>query len=223
MDGQRSLRVVVLVLVVTLAGAFPALACNGSGDGDGPVELDFSATSEFRGVRQVPAIAMPDVTLTETSGQPFRLRDRTEGKVTLLYLGYTHCPDVCPTHMASVARALEELPASTASQVTVVFITTDPERDTPGVLREWLDLFDDRFVGLTGTWEEINRVQSLLGVNPASKTDLGGGSYAVNHAAFVMAFTPEDREARLVYPAEMSWEDYAADLRALIEERKRPS
>ncbi len=221
MDGSRPVRAVVLVLAVALVGAFVASACGGSSDGR-PTELDFSAASEFRGVRQVPPVTMPDVTLTDTNGQPYRLREDTAGKVTLLYLGYTHCPDICPTHMASVARAIEELPEPTASQVAVVFITTDPERDTPEVLREWLNLFDDRFVGLTGTREEINRVQSLLGVNPASRTDLGSGNYAVNHAAFVMAFTPEDQKASLVYPADMSWEDYASDLRAIIEEGKRP-
>jgi len=223
LDGQRSVRVAVLLFAVASAGTFAASACGGSGQDGKPAELDFSANPEFRGVRQLPPLELPDVTLTDTEGRPFRLRQQTAGKVTLLYLGYTHCPDVCPTHMADVARAMDALPEPTASQVSVVFITTDPERDTPGALREWLDLFDSRFVGLTGTREEINRAQSLLGVNPASKTDLGGGNYAVNHAAFVMAFTPEDQKASLVYPADMSWEDYAADLKALIEERKRPS
>lgn len=222
MDGLRSFRIAVRLFALALVGASALSAC-GSGKDNQTVELDFSATAEFRGVRQLPPLEMPDVTLTDTDKRPFRLREQTAGKLTFLYLGYTHCPDICPTHMADVARALDSLSESTAAQVTVVFITTDPERDTPEALREWLDLFDSRFIGLTGTREEINRTQSLLGVNPASKTDLGGGSYAVNHAAFVMAFTPEDREARLVYPAEMSWEDYAADLRALIEEGKRPS
>jgi protein SCO1/2 len=222
LDGLRSFRIAVRLFALALVGASALSAC-GSGKDNQTVELDFSATAEFRGVRQLPPLEMPDVTLTDTDKRPFRLREQTAGKLTFLYLGYTHCPDICPTHMADVARALDSLSESTAAQVTVVFITTDPERDTPEALREWLDLFDSRFIGLTGTREEINRTQSLLGVNPASKTDLGGGSYAVNHAAFVMAFTPEDREARLVYPAEMSWEDYAADLRALIEEGKRPS
>lgn len=223
MDGQRSVRVAVLLLALALAGAAASSACGGSGKDNQTVELDFSATAEFRGVRQLPPLEMPDVTLTDTDKRPFRLREQTTGKLTLLYLGYTHCPDICPTHMADVARARDSLSESTAAQVSVVFITTDPERDTPEVLREWLDLFDSQFIGLTGTREEINRAQSLLGVNPASKTDLGGGNYAVNHAAYVMAFTPEDQKASLVYPADMSWEDYAADLRALIEERKRLS
>ncbi|MCL4239772.1 MAG: SCO family protein [Dehalococcoidia bacterium] len=213
----------VLLLALALAGAAASSACGGLGKDNQTVELDFSATAEFRGVRQLPPLEMPDVTLTDTDNRPFRLREQTAGKLTLLYLGYTHCPDICPTHMADVARALDSLSESTAAQVSVVFITTDPERDTPEVLREWLDLFDSRFIGLTGTREEINRAQFLLGVNPASKTDLGGGNYAVNHAAYVMAFTPEDQKASLVYPADMSWEDYAADLAALVEERKRPS
>lgn len=221
MAGRRSFRVAVLLFALAVAGASALSACGSRKDSQ-PAELDFSATPKFRGVRQVPPIEMPDLTLTDTEGRPFRLREQTAEKVTLLYLGYTHCPDVCPTHMAQVARALDELPASTASQVSVVFITTDPERDTPEVLRNWLDLLDERFVGLTGTREEINRAQSLLDVNPASRTDLGGGNYAVNHAAFVMAFTPDDQKASLVYPADMSSDDYAADLRALIEERIRP-
>lgn len=222
MDGQRSFRVAVLLFALALAGASALSAC-GSGKDNQPAKLDFSAAPAFRGVRQVPPIEMPDLTLTDPEGLPFRLREQTAEKVTLLYLGYTHCPDVCPTHMAQVARALDELPANTALRVSVVFITTDPERDTPEVLRNWLDLLDERVVGLTGTREEIDRAQGLLGVNPASRTDLGGGNYAVNHAAFVMAFTPEDQKARLVYPADMSSGDYAADLRALIEERIRPS
>lgn len=215
------LRCLGLLVFLALAPALALSACNG-GDGDQATELTLSGPSEFRGVRQLPPIALPDVTLIDTEGQPYALRERAAGKVTLLYLGYTHCPDVCPTHMAQIARALREISPETAAQVLVVFVTTDPERDTPAVLREWLDLFDSSFVGLTGTQEQIDAVQPLLNANPASKTDLGGGQYAVNHLAYVIAFTPKRQDARLVYPADMSWEDYAADLRALIEEGKGP-
>lgn len=197
-------------------------ACTGD-DGDAATELNLSGASEFRGTRQLPPLRLPDVTLTETDGQPYSLRDRAAGKVTLLYLGYTHCPDVCPTHMAQIAPALNEVSPETASEVLVVVVTTDPERDTPAALREWLDLFDSSFVGLTGSQNQMDKIQASLNANPAEKTPLDGGGYAVEHSAYVYAFTPERQDARVVYPASTTWQDYAADLRTLIERGKRPS
>lgn len=76
-------------------------------------------------------------------------RDPDAG-ITLLYVGYTNCDDICPTHMAMIARALDELPPEVRTRVRVIFITADPERDTPATLREWLDRFDASFIGLTG-------------------------------------------------------------------------
>lgn len=192
-------------------------------DDDAGTELTLSGSSEFRGTRQLPPLVLPDVTLTNTDGQPYRLREESAGKVMLLYLGYTHCPDVCPAHMAQIARALEEVSPETASEVLVVFVTTDPERDTPAALREWLDNFDTSFVGLTGGQEQIDEVQAALNANPAEKAPLDGGGYEVEHSAYVYAFTPERQDARLVYPSDTSWEDYAADFMTLIEEGRRPS
>lgn len=220
MTERRSPVVAALLGILTVGLALALSSCGA--DDDRSTELALSGSSEFRGVRQLPPLALPDVTLTDTNGRPYRLRDQAAGKVTLLYLGYTNCPDVCPTHMAQMARALQEVSPETAAQVLVVFITTDPERDTPAVLREWLDRFESSFVGLTGTQEQLDGVQTSLNANPASKTDLGGGHYSVDHLAYVIAFTPERQDARLVYPADMSWEDYAADLRTMIEKGKRP-
>ncbi|MCE7928912.1 MAG: SCO family protein [Chloroflexi bacterium CFX7] len=217
---RRSLGMAVLLAL--LAVALPLVLSSCAGGDDGPTELQLSGPSDFRGVRQLPPIALPDVTLIDTDGKRYPLRERAAGKVTLLYLGYTHCPDVCPTHMAQIAHALREVSPETAAQVLVVFITTDPERDTSAVLRDWLDRFDSSFVGLTGTQKQLDGVQTSLNANPASKTDLGGGHYSVDHLAYVIAFTPERQDARLVYPADMSWEDYAADLRTMIEKGKRP-
>lgn len=220
MSERRSLSVAALLGVLTIGLALGLSSC--AGDDDGSTELTLSGSSEFRGVRQLPPIALPDVTLTDTNDQPYRLRDAAAGKVTLLYLGYTNCPDVCPTHMAQIARALTEVSPETAAKVLVVFITTDPDRDTPAVLREWLDRFDSSFVGLTGTQEQLDGVQTSLNANPAEKTARDGGSYSVDHSAYVYAFTPERQDARLVYPADMLSEDYAADLRTIIEKGKRP-
>ncbi|MGE0600611.1 MAG: SCO family protein [Dehalococcoidia bacterium] len=219
MTQHKSLRSLVLLALLSVLALS---ACNGD-DSDAGTELTFSNSSEFRGTRQLPPLPLADVTLTDTDGQPYRLREHATGRVVLLYLGYTHCPDVCPTHMAQIARALEEVSPETASEVLVVFVTTDPERDTPAALREWLDNFDPSFVGLTGSQEQIDQVQASLNANPAEKTSLDGGGYEVEHSAYVYAFTPERQDARLVYPSETSWEDYAADFRALIEEGRRPS
>ena len=124
--------------------------------------------------------------------------------------------------MAQIARALEEVSPETASEVLVVFVTTDPERDTPAALREWLDNFDPSFVGLTGNQEQLDAVHAALNANPAEKTHHAGGGYEVEHSAYVYAFTPERQDARLVYPSATTWEDYAADFRALIEKGRRP-
>ena len=221
MTERRSPGLAAMLVVLTIGLALALSSC--AGDGDGSTELTLSGSSEFRGTRQLPPLPLADVTLTDTDGQPYRLRDRAAGKVTLLYLGYTHCPDVCPTHMAQITRALSEVSPDTASQVLVVFVTTDPERDTPAVLREWLNLFDSSFVGLTGSQDQIDDVQASLNANPAAKIPIERGGYSVDHSAYVYAFTPDRQESRLVYPSDTSWEDYAADFRALIEKGKRPS
>ncbi len=91
-----------------------------------------------------------DFTLSDSEGRPFNFRERTDGFVTLLFFGYTHCPDVCPIHMANIAAVLDDLPFELRRQFRVVFVTTDPERDTAERLRGWLDNFDTSFIGLRG-------------------------------------------------------------------------
>src|SRR5262249_24718494 len=98
-----------------------------------------------------PPLSKPNFVLTDTLGAPFDFKTRTHNSVTLLFFGYTNCPDQCPMHMANIGVALKGLPAGVADQVKLVFVTTDPARDTPVVLRRWLDNFDKHFVGLTGT------------------------------------------------------------------------
>lgn len=99
-------------------------------------------TSTYRGGLVTPPLTKPAFTLNDTSGVAFDFRDRTEGRVTLLFFGYTNCPDQCPMHMANIGAALKNLPADIADQVKLVFVTTDPARDTPAKLRRWLDMFE---------------------------------------------------------------------------------
>ena len=101
-----------------------------------------SMTDTYRGGLVTPPLPKPRFVLTDTSGAPFDFWNRTQGSVTLLFFGYTNCPDQCPMHMANIGVALKKLPPGVAGQVKLVFVTTDPARDTRAELRRWLDSFD---------------------------------------------------------------------------------
>lgn len=161
----------------------------------------------------------PSFTLTDTSGRPYSLDRETAGKVTLLYFGYTHCPDECPTSMADVATALRKVGPAVARDVAAVFVTTDPWRDTRPVLRRWLDRFSPSIVGLTGTPAQIAGAEVRMGMQiskrePAKKSD-HVGRYAVAHFAAVMAYGRDGRLATL-YPSGVTPTDIAADLSVLV-------
>src|SRR6266699_809117 len=126
-------------------------------------------TSIYRGGLVTPPLPKPRFVLTDTSGAAFDFRQRTEGYVTLLFFGYTNCPDQCPMHMANLGAALKKISIGLADQVKLVFVTTDPARDDLTVLRRWLDLFDKRFIGLTGSAAGIEAVQRATGVPLARK------------------------------------------------------
>jgi protein SCO1 len=202
----------VLLLAPLLASALALSGCSSSNAASAP-----GAPKGLKGVVQSPGLPKPDFSLSDTSGKTFNLLSETSGDVTLLYFGYTHCPDVCPTHMANIAAALRELPPTVTSHIKVVFVTTDPARDTPPVLRAWLDHFDTSFIGLGGTAAQIHAAENASGM-PASAidpTDLGNGNYAVDHAAQVDAFTTDNLD-HVVYPSGYTEPDWVNDLPKLV-------
>ena len=177
------------------------------------------APAAYHGGLVTPPIPKPRFTLTDTAGAPFDLQAKTQGSVTLLFFGYTHCPDMCPLQMNMIARAVKTLPAAVQSQFIVVFITTDPERDTPQVLRSWLDHFDKRFIGLTGSLAAVEAAQLAAKIAPAKKSPVrSDGAYEVGHAAFVFAYT-KDNLAHVIYPVGLGSEDWMHDLPLLANEQ----
>jgi protein SCO1/2 len=118
-------------------------------------------------------------------------------------------------HMANLGAALKKLPASVADQVKLVFVTTDPARDSPAVVRRWLDSFDRHFIGLTGTERAIEAVEGAAGVPVAKKTGPANGGYGVAHANFVLAYS-RDNFAHVIYPGGVSKDDWVHDLPLLI-------
>jgi protein SCO1/2 len=181
-----STRRIVAVLVALLAVA--TAACS-SGD-DGGQEQASGEDSVFAGRDVGDYTPKPDFVLTDTEGQPYDFAAETEGDVTFLYFGYTHCPDICPVHMSQLAEVLSKPDAP--ANVTVVLVTVDPERDTPEVLRDFLDQFDGTFVGLTGTQEELVAAQEAAGVTPAVKEENAEDpeAYTMGHAGQVLAYAP---------------------------------
>jgi protein SCO1/2 len=158
----------------------------------------------------------PGFTLRALDGTPFDFRARTGGQVTLLFFGYTHCPDVCPLHMANIAAVLAKMPPDDARKIDVVFVTTDPARDTPERVRTWLAQFNPRFIGLTGTRAQLDSAQLASKLLPAAAdTTAKDTSYAVSHAAQVLAIAADD-SVRLAYPFGTRQSDWAADLPRLL-------
>ena len=171
---------------------------------------------EYRGGLVSPPQPKPSFTLKDTSAARFDFREKTQGYVTLLFFGYTHCADMCPMQMSTIAQALKALPPGEADQFKVVFVTTDPQRDSSAVLRSWLDHFDRHFIGLTGSEAEIVSAQAAASVSVAKKSEaLKNGGYGIDHSAWTLAYT-RDNLAHVIYPVGVKKEDWIHDLRLLV-------
>lgn len=161
--------------------------------------------------------AIPDIRLRSTDGEPFSLTEDTSGDLTLLMFGYTNCPDICPISLGTLAASLQDLGNDVANRVDMVFVTADPARDTPEVLRQYLDGYDTDFIGLYGTPEEIAEAQDMANVPRAQLAEPDAdGEYAVGHATQIIAYQ-DDGTARIVYPFGTRSEDWKADLPRLLD------
>ncbi|UUN27938.1 SCO family protein [Streptomyces sp. FIT100] len=159
----------------------------------------------------------PDLVLTDTKGRTYDLREQTKGKPTLIYFGYTHCPDVCPLTMSNIAIAKKQLPKADQDKLQVVFVTTDPERDTPAELGKWLPAAGDpSFVGLTGDFATIQAGARRIGIGIDPATKDANGKVVSMHGAQVVAFSPTTDQGYVLYGESTTMEDYAKDLPKLI-------
>ncbi|HEU4323997.1 MAG TPA: SCO family protein [Roseiflexaceae bacterium] len=170
----------------------------------------------FRGGTITPPEPAPDFALTDHNGQPFRLSEH-QGKVTLIFFGFTFCPDVCPTALADMRNVRREL-GRDAEGVQVLFITVDPERDTPERLKTYVGKFDPTFVGLHGTAEQLAPVFKDYGVL-ATKRELPGSAlkYTMDHSAFTYVIDKAGRW-RLLFSHGALVDDMVSDLRHLVRE-----
>ncbi|MFC9293311.1 SCO family protein [Streptomyces sp. NPDC057011] len=158
----------------------------------------------------------PELVLTDTTGHPWNLREQTKGKPTLIYFGYTNCPDVCPLTMSNIAVAKKALPKADQDNLQVVFVTTDPERDTPASLGAWLKAQDPSFTGLTGDFATIQAAARSLGIGIEAAKKEADGSVVSMHGAQVIAFSPKTDEGYVLYGEGATVDDYTKDLPKII-------
>lgn len=196
-------------------------ACGGSSAGPGAeatsVGERIASELGLHGTALPGPMPRPDFVLTDTAGNPYDFQRETKGRVTLLYFGYTNCPDVCPVHFSNIAAAIKDLPIEEQLAVTVVFVGVDAPRDTPERVRQWLDFFDEKFIGLTGTPDELEAAQIAAGVPPAYVDQRFEGGYTVGHAAWVSVYTQDD-QMHVRYPTGVRQSQWAHDLDVLIRE-----
>ncbi|MCX5146780.1 SCO family protein [Streptomyces sp. NBC_00320] len=211
---MRTTRVTVAALVA--AAALTLTACGGE-----PVKPD--AVTQITGQTKAGTATVldrpfdkPELVLTDTTGKPWNLREQTKGKPTLIYFGYTNCPDVCPLTMSNIAVAKKALPKADQDKLQVVFVTTDPERDTPDSLGAWLKAQDPSFTGLTGDFATIQAAARKLGIGIEAAKKEADGSVVSMHGAQVIAFSPKTDEGYLLYGEGSTVDDYTKDLPKII-------
>lgn len=183
--------------VLGLLLSFMLSACGGESDGT------------FHGTVLDEPYQVPDTALTDTDGEPFSLAEDTDERLTLVFFGFTNCPDICNTVLGSLATALTRLDDSDRKQVEVVFVTTDPARDDEQAIREYLDRFDPSFIGLTGELPTIIDIGRAMAVGIDTQ-DPGG------HTTRTMAVDFDD-EVPVFWSAETSAAQFASDIHSMLE------
>ncbi|HYM31786.1 MAG TPA: SCO family protein [Candidatus Cybelea sp.] len=160
---------------------------------------------------------------TALVGGPFALIDQNgqtvtdadfRGRIMLVYFGYAYCPDVCPTELAKMAAALDLL-GPDAGKVAPIFITVDPERDTPAKLKDYVAQFHPQMVGLTGSVEQVTKTARAYRVYFAKSGDTGGANYLMDHTSFIYLMDQQGRY-RKVFTPDAAPETIAAGIRQLL-------
>ena len=200
MRGGRALGSVALLGLLA--------ACGGGGG---------EASTELNGTPLDPPAEVAATPLVDTDGSAYSLVDDTDKDLTLVFFGYTNCPDICGQVMATLAGTLARLDDGAKERLDVVFVTTDPARDTEPVVEEYVDAFDPSIIGLTGGLDDIVAVGESLYVGVDQGEKLPSGGYDVTHGTRVMAIDSDD-QTHVMWDHDVSQAQLAHDVLMLLDE-----
>ena len=198
MARGRAALALPLVLLATACGA-----------GAEPMELTGTVLD--------PPFAVSSTPLVDTDGEAYSLTEDTDKDLTLVFFGYTHCPDICGQVMATLTGTLARLDDAQKEQLDVVFVTTDPARDDEAVVKEYVDAFDPSIVGVTGDLDDIVEVARSMAVAVDQGEKLPSGGYEVTHGTRVMAIDGSD-ETPMMWDQDVSQAQLAHDVTMLLDE-----
>jgi protein SCO1/2 len=195
----------VLIVVAAVAAAFGLWL--------GTRSAERTALPELRAAVAYPAPRpLPDFSLVRSDGRPLTLAD-WKGHWTVAFFGFTHCPDICPTTLATFKQVWNQLDPATRARVRFDFISVDPQRDTPELLRQYVGYFNPEFVAATGGDAELTKLTRALGLLYTRGQPVDG-NYSVDHSASAVIIDPDGRQAGLFRPP-FEAAPIAADLAAL--------
>ncbi|MEU6113810.1 SCO family protein [Streptomyces sp. NPDC047117] len=213
---RRTPKLAAAALVA--AAALTLTACGGDSGSDGAN----GPAASVSGTQSKPVVTLdepmekPDLVLKDSDGKKYDLIEETKGRPTLIYFGYTHCPDACPAVMGNIDVARKQLPKAEQKKLRIVFVTTDPDRDTPKRLKSWLNGFGGDIVGLTGDFDTIQGAASAVNVGVSKPVKKKNGDIIVDHGLQVLMASPKDDRIHWLGMKDAGAEDYAHALPKII-------
>ena len=212
-DPASSPRVRRLLAAVLALVALAVAGCGNAADTSPVAGLQSSDDHGYHGSYLDAPYLVPDISLPDSQGRQYSLA-KAPAPLKIVFFGYTNCPDICQVVMSTIATAVARLDARQRDQVQVVFVTTDPARDTGPVLRTYLDRLNPAFVGVTGSLKRIIDLARPMKVYVAKGQKLPSGGYEVDHSTYVFGVT--GNQTRLVWTQGTSPAAMAADIIKLL-------
>jgi protein SCO1/2 len=184
MSRTQKTVIVLAALVALVLGLTVNKVLNSKGDGTDKVALLDAGIVLLPQSRSLPSLA-----LTDQNGQALQV-DQLKDKWSLLFFGYTFCPDICPATLAQLRQLQGMLPADAKDKLRVVLVTVDPHRDTPEQLKKYLGFFDPAFLGLTGSQEDLQKLAAAVSI-PYIPADTSKENYTVDHSGNLVIIGPD--------------------------------